>query len=200
MLVKCKIKQNSIILHNISSPNNKSLEKSLALCCSLLGWAHLCFVLLHACCTTCLCCRGLSRVRWSPCGLSCCRRASWRGTGTGAPPESRQVWPLTHFFSPFCKKMDFPGGQTYDPLRGRVFFSSVPSRNSLISVSHPWSAFWADTAPRLLRAVSTSPRALLPDLLRYKVTVKWGGSCRGPSTSWRTTDSNLDFVFVKKLV
>ena len=153
MLIKCKIKQNSIILHNISSPNNKSLEKSLALCCSLLGWAHLCFVLLHACCTTCQCCRGLSRVRWSPCGLSCCRRASWRGNGTGAPPESRQVWPLTHFFSPFCKKMDFPGGQTYDPLRGEGFLLFRSFQKLPFLCLNPSRAFSAGTL--------ASPRALL---------------------------------------
>ena len=33
------------------------------------------------------------------------------------------------------------------PLIGELLFSSVPSSNSLVSVSDPWRAFWADTAP-----------------------------------------------------
>ena len=33
------------------------------------------------------------------------------------------------------------------PLIGETLFSSVPPSNSLDSVSDPWRAFWADTAP-----------------------------------------------------
>ena len=55
------------------------------------------------------------------------------------------------------------------PLVGETLFSSVPPINSLVSVSDPRRAFWADTAP---------PRALywphewLPELQSYKDTVR----------------------------
>ena len=57
------------------------------------------------------------------------------------------------------------------PLAGETLFSSVPPSNSLISVSDPRRAFWADTVPFLGPRLA-SPRALLPELQRYKDTVR----------------------------
>ena len=53
-----------------------------------------------------------------------------------------QVWPLTQFFLfPFCKK-------SMTPHRGNtILFRSCQPSNSLVSVSDPWRAFWADKAP-----------------------------------------------------
>ena len=51
-----------------------------------------------------------------------------------------QVGPLTQFFSvSFSQKkiIDLPGGQINDPSSGELLLSSVPSSNSLVSVSDP---------------------------------------------------------------
>ena len=48
---------------------------------------------------------------------------------------------------PFCNKSLICLGINYWSPVGQTFFSSVPHRNSVISVSDPWRAFWADTTP-----------------------------------------------------
>ena len=50
-------------------------------------------------------------------------------------------------------------------LFGEILFSSLPPSNSLVSVSDPWRAFWADTAPfkgpRLTLCVSSGTTGIL---------------------------------------
>ena len=76
-----------------------------------------------------------------------------------------------------------------------ILFSSIPPSNSLVSVSDPWRAFWADTAPfkgpRLASCVASG-------------TIEMQGHhqvCRarrkGPRTLSRKTIKNNDSVFVK---
>ena len=67
-------------------------------------------------------------------------------------------------------------------LIGNTLSSPVPSSNSLGSVLDPWRAFWADTAP------FKGPQ---PQRVNY---FRKFGDTRTPS---RTTDANLDCVFVK---
>ena len=58
-----------------------------------------------------------------------------------------------------------PGGQINDPFIGKTLFSSVPPSNSLVSVTELEGLFELTQHP--LRALD-SPRALLPELQRYK--------------------------------
>merc|ERR1711923_120706 len=86
--------------------------------------------------------------------------------GSGGP---QQVWQLTQFF-PLCKKIiDMPGGQINDPLSGRhyslPFLPATPS-----SPSRNLEGLFELTR-RPSRALD-SPRGLLPELQRYKDTVR----------------------------
>ena len=75
-----------------------------------------------------------------------------------------------------------------------ILFSSIPPSNSLVSVSDPQRAFWADTAP------FSGPR--LASCVASGTTEIQGHSqvCRarrgGPRTPSTTTDANLDCAFV----
>ena len=99
--------------------------------------------------------------------------------------KQKQVWPLTHFFLlqnhcfAFCRE---------------TLFSSVPPSNSLVSVSDPWGAFWADTAPY------KGPS--LASCVASGITEKQGHNqvCRarlgGPRTESKAADANLDCASV----
>ena len=84
---------------------------------------------------------------------------------------SYQVWPLTQFFSvSFLRKLiDLPGGQINDPSSGKhyslPFLPATPS-----SPSRTLEGLFELTR-RPSRALD-SPRALLPELQRYKDTVR----------------------------
>ena len=86
-------------------------------------------------------------------------------------PEIVQVWPLTQFFSVsfLCKTIDLPGGQINDPSSGKhyslPFLPATPS-----SPSRTLEGLFELTR-RPSRALD-SPRALLPELQRYKDTVR----------------------------
>ena len=81
------------------------------------------------------------------------------------------------------------------PLVGETLFSSVPPSNSLVSVSDPWRAFWADTAPfkgpRLASCVASGTTEIQGHLQ----------VCRarrgGPRTPSKIADANLDCAFVE---
>ena len=81
------------------------------------------------------------------------------------------------------------------PLVGKTLFSSVPPSNSLVSVTDPRRAFWADKAP------FSGPR--LASCVASGTTEKQGHGllCRarrwGPRTPSTTTDANLDCAFVE---
>ena len=81
------------------------------------------------------------------------------------------------------------------PLIGETLFSSVPPSNSLVSVSDPRRAFWADTAPfsgpRLASCVASGTTEIQGH--RQVCRARRGGP-RTPST---TTDANLDCAFVE---
>ena len=80
-----------------------------------------------------------------------------------------QVWPLTQFFLfLFVQNHWFAWRANQWPLVRETLFSSVPPSNSLVSVSDPRRAFWADQRPSW---ALDSSRALLPELQRYKDTV-----------------------------
>ena len=76
-----------------------------------------------------------------------------------------------------------------------ILFSSVPPSNSLVSVSDPRRAFWADTAPfsgpRLASCVASGTTEIQGH--RQVCRARRGGP-RTPST---TTDANLDCAFVE---
>ena len=60
------------------------------------------------------------------------------------------------------------------PLIGETLFSVVPPSNSLVSVSDPWRFF---ELTRCSSMAIDSPRALLPELQRYKDTdIDWCGT------------------------
>ena len=75
------------------------------------------------------------------------------------------------FFSvPFLQKIiDLGGGQINDPSSRKPFFSSVSPSNSLVSVLDPLGLFELTRRPS--RALDL-PRALLPELKRYKDMVR----------------------------
>ena len=56
-----------------------------------------------------------------------------------------------------------------DPPDRETLFSSIPHSTSLVSVSDPWKAFWADTAPFKGPRLSYE---LLPELQRNQDTVR----------------------------
>ena len=88
-----------------------------------------------------------------------------------------QVWPLTQFFLlPFVKTH-------WKPLIGETLFYSAPPGNSLVSVSDPWRAFRADTAPFKGPRV-TSWVAL--ELQGYKDTVRCAAQ-NTANSNWRKT-------------
>ena len=90
-----------------------------------------------------------------------------------------------------------PGGQINDPSSGKYFsLSFLPVTPS--SPSRSLEGLFELTR-RPSRALD-SPRALLPELQRYKDTVRCaalGAEVRGPRTPSRTTDANLDCAFVE---
>ena len=68
--------------------------------------------------------------------------------------------------------IDLPGGQIYDPLLGKHYiFSSVPPSNSLVSVWALEGLFELTRRPS--RALDLHG-SLLPELQRYKDTVRFG--------------------------
>ena len=84
---------------------------------------------------------------------------------------TKQVWPLTQLFSVsfLWKLIDLPGGQINDPSSGKhyslPFLPATPS-----SPSRTLEGLFELTR-RPSRALD-SPRALLPELQRYKDTVR----------------------------
>ena len=82
----------------------------------------------------------------------------------------------------------------FDPLLGRLLFSTVPSSNSGVSVSYPWKALWMTWRP--LRA-PILPWTLLRELQRYNQQMCCTG-CKGSRKSSWITDPNLVCVFVEK--
>ena len=111
-------------------------------------------------------------------------------------PFSRiQVWPLTQFFLfLFVKNHWFAWRANQWPLIGETLFSSVPPSNSLVSVSDPRRAFWADTAPFSGRRLASCVASGTTEIQGHRQ-----GCCsrrRGPRTPPTTADANLDCAFV----
>ena len=100
--------------------------------------------------------------------------------------KQKQVWPLTHFFLlqnhcfAFCRE---------------TLFSSVPPSNSLVSVSDPWGAFWADTASFKGHRLALCVPSITTEIRGHCQVchARWS-SPRTPST---TTVANLDCAFVE---
>ena len=109
----------------------------------------------------------------------------------------RQVWTLTQFF--FCflfvKTHWFAWRANQWPLIGETLFSSVPPSNSLVSVSDPRRAFWADTVPFLGPRLASCVASGITELQRHRQVC----SARrgGPRTLSTTTDANLDCAVVE---
>ena len=80
--------------------------------------------------------------------------------GPVCPQTTPQVWPPTQFFSclPFCKTIiDLPGGQINNP-----------------SLEKHYSVMFLPASPSSPSRTLDLPRALLPELKRYKDTVRCG--------------------------
>ena len=81
------------------------------------------------------------------------------------------------------------------PLIGESLFSFVPPSNSLVSVSYPRRAFWADPAafsgPRLTSCVASGTTEIQGH------RQEWCTKRRGPRTPSTTTDANLDCALVE---
>ena len=101
--------------------------------------------------------------------------------------SKKQVWPLTEIFSVsfLWKIIDLHGGPNQWPIVGEILFSSIPPSNSLVSISDPWRAFWANTVPstRLVRCFRNYRESRTPSVV--------------PRTMSSTTDANLDCTFVE---
>ena len=116
------------------------------------------------------------------------------GRSTGSGLATKSIFSTLSIFSDclcFLLIISLPGGQINEPSSGRILFSSVPPSNSLVSVSDPQRAFWADTEP--FKGHIPRTFALLPegDYQVYR-------TCRRRRTTpSRTTDANLDVYCLK---
>ena len=117
--------------------------------------------------------------------LQCSTRASSSGLATNS----------NFFCFLFVKTHRFAGRPNQWPLIGETLFSSIPPSSSLISVSDPRRAFWADTAPfsgpRLASCVASGTTEIQGH--RQVCRARRGG----PRTLSLTTDANLDCAFVE---
>ena len=77
------------------------------------------------------------------------------------------------------------------PLIGEVLFSSVPPSNSLISVSDPWRAFWAGTAPFKGPRFASAVASGTTDIQGHRQVCRAGR--RGPRTQPKTVKSRALF-------
>ena len=120
-------------------------------------------------------------------------------TKVAEKPQVRPVYCLPGLVTNsifFVKKSLFCiGGQINYPLSREKLFSSIPLSNSLVSVSEPWRAFWADMAPFKGPRFASSVAS---------VTTEKQGHCqvcyarhRGCKTPSRTADVNFDCMFVE---
>ena len=92
------------------------------------------------------------------------------------------------------KFFDIPGGQIKDPSLGNHYSLPFLPVTLYVSVLDTWKAFWVDKAPFL--GPRLSPRVLLPELQRYKDTVrcvKLGAEV--PQLPWTSTQT----MIVRKL-
>ena len=81
------------------------------------------------------------------------------------------------------------------PLVGETLLSSVPPSNSLVSVSDPRRAFWADTAPFSGPRLTSCVASGTTEIQGHRQVCR--ARPRGHRTPSRTTDANLDCAFVE---
>ena len=117
----------------------------------------------------------------------------------GSRPRQRwQVWPLhcNSFLFPFSfvKYHWFAWRSNQWPLTREILFSSVLTSNSLDSVSHPWTAFCADTAPFKGPWLASYVASKTTEIQgRHQVCHDRHG---GPRASSRTIDAIPDWAFL----